>query len=269
MWGYGGSIVMGEIDRKIYDYFKRRRLDVQDFAWQDDYAEEHNIPEEFQPFWPGQWYDCSSLGEAHGVSRDGGTIQIEDETGNTVFERSLDSIGEVDGDPEMECEDEVWIAQAGVGAVVFVGRSNEKGTFFEADIPLTKPFDPQLLTLTYTEIDGEEIVTSVMYDGEDIDNWGGSTDGKSSDFGFYLVKEGLDFESYRNMDDIKYELTNWFPKDVTPHRQGIYNIEPQDSGDAHYTYNALWTGDKWVSAYNEENEVDVKCWRGIAQDPDA
>jgi hypothetical protein len=32
------------------------------------------------------------------------------------------------------------------------------------------------------EIDGEQIVSGVMYDGEDIDNYGGSTDGKSSDF---------------------------------------------------------------------------------------
>ena len=28
MWGYGGEYVMGSVDRKIYDYFRHRRLDV-------------------------------------------------------------------------------------------------------------------------------------------------------------------------------------------------------------------------------------------------
>jgi hypothetical protein len=30
---------MGTVDREIYDYFKQRRLDVSDFAWDYDYAE--------------------------------------------------------------------------------------------------------------------------------------------------------------------------------------------------------------------------------------
>jgi hypothetical protein len=36
----------------------------------------------------------------------------------------------------------------------------------------------------------------VTYDREDIDNWGGSTDGKSSDFGMYLVQDSNNWETY-------------------------------------------------------------------------
>ena len=32
MWGYGGEHVMGTVDRKIYDYFRARRLDLSEFA---------------------------------------------------------------------------------------------------------------------------------------------------------------------------------------------------------------------------------------------
>jgi hypothetical protein len=39
-------------------------------------------------------------------------------------------------------------AQIGDG-VVFIGRSNEKGTFFDAELPLTLPFDQEKLTLVY------------------------------------------------------------------------------------------------------------------------
>ena len=92
LWGYGGEKVMGTVDRKIYDYFKSRRLDLSDYAWDSDYAEEHNIPEEFQPFPPGSWYEGDNLAHACGVNRDAGTIQIEDETGETVYERQLDGL---------------------------------------------------------------------------------------------------------------------------------------------------------------------------------
>ena len=46
MWGYGGERVMGTVDPKIYDYFRHRRLDLSDYAWNSDYAEENNIPED-------------------------------------------------------------------------------------------------------------------------------------------------------------------------------------------------------------------------------
>jgi hypothetical protein len=72
---------------------------------------------------------------------------------------------------------------------VFVGSSNEKGTFFEGEIPLRAPFNIELLELHYDEVDGEETVNAVYYDGEEIDNNGGSTDGKSSDFTMCLLTD--------------------------------------------------------------------------------
>ena len=59
--------------------------------------------------------------------------------------------------------------------MVYFGYSSDKGTFFESEIELTMPFDPEKLSLRFTEIDGNEIVTGVWYDGVELDNWGGST----------------------------------------------------------------------------------------------
>jgi hypothetical protein len=142
---------------------------------------------DMMPFPPGSWYECDDMGHINGVSRDAGTLQIEDENGDTVLERSLDSI---DGtDIGLSCSDEVWAGSKPKGTVVFIGSSNEKGTFFEADLELRAPFDITKLELHYDEFDGEEIVTGVVYDGEDIDNWGGSTDGKSSDMNMVLITD--------------------------------------------------------------------------------
>jgi hypothetical protein len=274
MWGYGGEKVMGTVDRTVYDYFKKHRLDLSDFAWDSDYAEENNIPEDMWPFPPGSWYECDNMGHAGGVARNAGTLQIADENGDTVYERSIDDLsGGEDDEPEFLCNDEVWIGSQPDGTVVFIGNSNEKGTFFEADIELKAPFDITKLTLQYDEIDGEEIINTVTYDGEQIDNWGGNTDGKSSDFGFYIAgsKDATGkWEKYTNMDDIEYEMTPWFPKKIKPVRDGLYMIKT--TGKSGYTHQAKWTGARWISAWQDDEpdveEIKIKEWQGLAADPD-
>jgi hypothetical protein len=270
MWGYGGEIVMGTVDRKIYDYFKQRRLDVSDFAWSEDYATENNIPEDMWPFYPGSWYECDDMAHTNGTSRNAGTLQVEDENGETVYEKSLDDIDGTEGGPEWGGGEEAWIGSREPGTVVFIGRSNEKGTFFEAELPLTSPFDINKMSLSYDEVDGEEIVNAVNYDGEDIDNWGGSTDGKSSDFGFYLVKENNEWESYLNKDSIEYPLTDWFAKKTLPEQPGLYMIKTP--GKNSYEYQARWTGSRWINAWSEDTtdaeDIKIKEWRGISHNPD-
>jgi hypothetical protein len=257
---------MGTVTREIYDYFKRRRLNLNDFAWDSDYADEHEIPEEMWPFTPGSWYECDDMGHVNGVDRNAGTLQVCDEKGNTVYEISLEDIdGCGDDSPEISCGDEVWIDSKDPGTVVFIGVSNEKGTFFEGEIELTQPFDSTKLMITYDEIDGNEIVSMVSYDDEDLDNNGGSTNGKSSDFGFYIAGSQKDgkWERYKDMDDIVYELTDWFPASINPVRDGKYEAEI----DTGHKYQVLWTGEQWVNDWNNE-QVVVKQWRGIAVDPD-
>ena len=279
LWGYGGEYIMGTVDRKIYDYFRHRRLDLSDFAWDSDYAEENNIPEEMWPFTPGSYYDCDNLCHEHGVDRNAGTVQIEDENGDTIYEKRLEDIpgwsddGEDPG-PEWGGGEEYWIGMNPVGTVVFFGVSSEKGTFFEGEIELKQPFDITKLELGYDEIDGNDIINSVKYDGEQIDNWGGDTNGKGSEFGFYLIKDSNTWEKYATMDDIDYTMTEWFPKKIKPAYVGQYMI--RTAGKNTWEHRGLWTGSNWVSSWCEPQDYDdpekiikIKEWRGLVQDPDA
>lgn len=275
LWGYGGEYVMGEVDRKIYDYFKARRLDLSEFAWDSDYADANNIPEDMWPFYPGSWHDADNMGHCWGVDRSAGTLQVEDENGNVVYEKSLDDVTGwgVDeenpelNEPEWSCGEEIWIDMKPAGTAVFVGVSSEKGTFFEGNIELKTPFNPGKIALCYDEIDGNEIITSVTYDEEVIDNWGGDTSGKSTDFGMYIAgsnkQDGKGYEKYRNMDDINYTLTDWFPVKTKPAREGKYEIKTKDG----YAYHANWNGEYWKNDWSDE-KLKVKEWRGIAYDPD-
>ena len=201
MWGYGGEKVMGTVEKEVWDYCMDNQVDLSDIAWNHDAAEDMDLDEDLLPFPPGSWYECDSMAHVNGVSRDAGTIQIEDENGETVFEEPLDSLDGCDGSPEWACGDEVWIGSRKKGEIVFIGSSNEKGTFFEGDIELTAPFQIEKLQLSYDEVDGEEIVNGVMYDGEDIDNYGGSTDGKSSDFSMVMLTDDEgNYERYEPED---------------------------------------------------------------------
>jgi hypothetical protein len=189
MWGYGGEKVMGTVDKKVWDYCMENQVDLSDLAWDSDAAEEMGLDEDLLPFPPGSWYECDDMAHTNGVSRNAGTLQITDENDEVVFERSLEDCDGCEDSPEWSCVDEAWIGSRKKGEVVFVGSSNEKGTFFEGEIELTAPFDITKLTLQYDEVDGEELVNCVQYDGEDIDNFGGSTDGKSSDFDMCLITD--------------------------------------------------------------------------------
>lgn len=266
LWGYGGEYAMGTVDRNIYDYFRKRRLSVADFAWDSDYAETHNIPESMWPFVPGSWYECENMGHVYGVDRASGTMQILDENSEVVYERSLE---ELDGcDVELTTRDEIWIDSQPKGTVVFFGYTADKGTFFEADIELSAPFDPEKLCLVIDDFDSNEIITGAEYDGEELCNDGGDTNGKGSDFAFFIAGSntvGQGYTRYRDMDDIKYGLTDWFPSKTKPVVAGKYEVETKQG----HIYHAIWSGEFWHSEWSDTKEpLKIKQWRGIAYDPD-
>jgi hypothetical protein len=304
MWGYGGEKVMGTVDPKVWDYCLKHRIDLVDMAWgdYDEIIEERGLDPDMLPFTPGSWYECDNMAHVSGVSRNAGTIQIEDENGDTVFEKHFDDCDGCDGSPQWSCQDEVWIGMRKKGEVVFVGSSNEKGTFFEGDIELRAPFDIEKLELYYDEVDGEEIINCVYYDGEEVENYGGSTDGKSSDMDMvrviddqgnwerYVVpdedecahetgtEDPVDFpvsacdsetwDPVEELEKISLPVTDWFPKDIKPVHKGEYECE---FNIVTWPWPAVrmceWTGRKWKETSTGEKVVGEFKWRGLAGDP--
>ena len=73
------------------------------------------------------------------------------------------------------------------GDYVLQFYSSEKGSFFDGLIETVGEFDPKKLKVVYTEYpNGEDVVTIVEYDGVEIDNNGGDTNGKG--YSAYLWK---------------------------------------------------------------------------------
>ena len=294
--GYGGECYAGKVDRKIYDYFKQRRLDINEFATNSDYAEEKSIPEQMQPFYPGSPYDCDNLFHASGAElSDLNYITVTDEGGNTIWEHNLGYsdlddlgvvVGEGGGGELLDLCDE--------NDVVFWGGQGEKGCFFDAEFTLKAPFDPKKLSITYENCDDWYIITGVEYDGEELDGFGGySTTGKWSEAKWVLlndeevyepsdeedvpVLDGEEMQAQEAIDnwDPAEELdkvwdgqkTEWFDESIKPEHKGEYECE---FAIATWPWPAVrmctWTGRTWKDANGEKIKGEFK-WRGLKFDP--
>lgn len=281
MWGYGGEIVMGTVDKKVWNYCMKNSVDLTEIAWSDEdtVQDEMGLDLDQLPFRPGSWYECDSMAHVNGVNRDSGHIQIEDENGNTVFEKSLDDCDGCENSPQWSGQDEVWVGSRKKGEVVFIGRSNEKGTFFDGEIELREPFDIEKLELYYDEVDGEEIVNSVMYDGEEIDNNGGSTDGKSSDMIMIRLTDNKgNFERYapeekdwghppHGTSPSTWERSKTFKfSKVQPTLPGYYNCTWKHYGTTYGT--AYWNGIEFGEwEYGKFKPISgVETWSGYNWD---
>ncbi len=86
---YGGEVYAGRVDRKIYQYFQSRNIDLDEYA--SDWDNELEVPNEMQPFPPGSPYECGGLVHASGATLDDTNyITVYDENGEEVWKHSLD-----------------------------------------------------------------------------------------------------------------------------------------------------------------------------------
>ncbi len=208
--GYGGESAYMTISKEAHDFWNAQcnehgdydlvQYMVSDEDDEPEYEEIDDVPESAQFLhdkdednYKRPWYESHtefehSCGVEYGSanltvdevdSRDYGANDVAEVYSYQSLSELHDQLGE-DSDwahemVEMGCEDEApdgtdYIAQM---------YSSEKGCFFEGIIETVGKFDPKKLKVYTTEyLNGEDTVTSVEYDGVDVDNDGGDTNGK-------------------------------------------------------------------------------------------
>ena len=293
--GYGGESYAGTVDRKVYEYFKKHKIDLEEFA--SDWDDEHFkfVPDEMRPFSQGQQYECDNLWHASGAELDGlNTITVSGPDGD-IWEHNMD-YSELEeagvtvhewGGCDLEDED---IPE---GKVVYNGAQGEKGCFFDGELLLRAPFDPKKLKISYENCGGWYIVNYIEYDGEEVDGSGGySTTGKWGENKWILPgneevyesvsyedrEEGVDYTQFPTDEEIndlanlteseKNELavTDWFEKDIKPAYKGNYEVVYDAAWPLSGMGMAEWTGRSWKQ--NGEKLAILK-WRGLAENPEA
>lgn len=295
--GYGGECYAGKVDRKIYDYFKENKIDIEEYAssW-DDFDD---VPSELTPFPAGSAYECDNLFHASGAElSESNELCVSDKDGNTIWEHNL-------GYSDLE-ESGVTVEEVGGGElldlcdendVVFWGGQGEKGCFFDAEFTLRAPFDPKKLKITYENCDDWYIISGVEYDGEELDGYGGySTTGKwaenkwvllngeevytdvvsreeSNDVDEDVPESACDSEPEEEWDPAEEldniwddQKTDWFDISINPERKGQYECE-FESATWPFPIERMceWTGRTWKE--DGKKVSGIKRWRGLKFDP--
>ncbi len=282
--GYGGESYAGRVDRKIYEYFKERKLDLSEYA--SNWDNEMNVPDEMQPFTPGSAYDCDGMFHASGAElSDMNMITITNENGDTIWEHNMGWSDLEDSGVIVEQFSDVDFDDLEPGEVVFWGGQGEKGCFFDGEFTLRAPFDPKKLVIKFETCDGWHIVNYVEYDGEDIDGSGGySTTGKwaenkwvlGGDEEVYEPEEFVADEEAEDSDEGKEfdwsplpeepAKTDWFDKDVKPTIKGTYEAAIDAAWPLSGIRMVEWTGRSWKE---DGKKVAITKWRGLAENPEA
>lgn len=287
--GYGGECYIGKVDREIYDFFKEKEVNIEQYAndWDNEYYQD--IPAKYRFFEPGSPYEYDNLCHASGATMDSSShITIDDENGNTLWESTLnlDSL-ENAGVSVNVGSDNFDAENLRDGEVVFWGGQGEKGCFFDGEITLRAPFDPKKLSITYSNADGWLLTSDVEYDGEEIDGSGGySTTGKWGEHKFWIAGDEEVYDA-EERDEGRYseeewdpaaelekievpavefkedQKSVWFANDVTPLRKGEYEIMEKNT-EWPFPMRAEWTGRIWKQ---DGKKVNIKQWRGLNYDP--
>lgn len=206
--GYGGESAYLSISKEAHDFWKEITEENGDYDLvhymtcaedgEFDFEEIEEVPEEAQFMKDEEgdacpWYEAPTEFEhTYGATYDSSWITVDEVDGedysanhvrevidredvselvNRIYEESGEEYLEIN---EYECCDEhaevEYIAQM---------YSSEKGTFFDGVIETVGDFDPKKLRIKVVEfLNGEDTITEVYYDGVEVDNNGGDTNGK-------------------------------------------------------------------------------------------
>jgi hypothetical protein len=279
---YGGEVYCGRVDRKIYDYFKSRSIDLDEYA--SDWDNELDVPEDMQPFPPGSPYECDGLVHAHGATMDDGNyITVYDENGEEVWQHSLD-LNTLDDSEIPVNEWEVFtLSDLKDGDVAYWGAQGEKGLVYGGEFALNEPFDPKKFSLNFTNADGWYICNGVSYNGEDIDNNDLSTTGKWGENKWLI---GGDEEVYDPADAVEegeenggagWPSSSYWPEDNEKVEFNFKKHKPVHVGwyECRWGYGSTygklyWNGTAFVDfEYNKQQSIDQKGvveWSGLNWD---
>jgi len=210
--GYGGESSYMAVSKETYDFWHPVTeehgdgdlvayvINAEDEDFEFDEIEEVPVEAQFMTDEDGDprpWYEPpNEIEHTFGGTYDSCWITVDEVAGEDYDSKSLrevldredvaelvDRIYEESGDDCVEilstsCCDE---PEAEYIAQMF---SSEKGCFYEGIIETVGEFDPCKLKIHSVEyLNGEDTITEIYYDGEEVDNMGGDTVGK----GYYAA----------------------------------------------------------------------------------
>jgi len=203
--GYGGESAYISISKEAYEFWKpvveeHYDSDLVNYAVNDDpddydFEDIESVPPEAdfltdEEGYKYPWYEApNEYVHQYGVEYSSAYMHVDEvesaeygadvinEVVNENMQEYLDGVMEsIDYEIDIVESDEDYGEE---GDYTLQFYSSEKGCFFDGLIETHGEFDPKKLRVIITEYpNGEDVVTSVEYDGVEVDNNGGDTNGK-------------------------------------------------------------------------------------------
>lgn len=169
--GYGSEITIGSVTEEEKAILSNTEKDLQELVFEDleEVCGWSEIDDQFHCFGATSPF----------------TITIEDENGNELYNLNEENIYDYDTDEFSLVENEY--PEIDATQDLLICYSGEKGSFFLGYVELEGEFDITKLKIVFSDVEvGDffyfgDIISNVLYDGEELDNWGGDTSGKSFD----------------------------------------------------------------------------------------
>jgi hypothetical protein len=198
LWGYGGESAYMSLTKEQFEYWSERKEAEEDrdilvdYMIDEDRETVNDVPVDMDfmgdPEDPEgtrySWHDSpNEIVHQWGVDYNSARITVteidSDEYGANPIEDVVDGV-ELD---EFVNEHEIdWFSdevEESESDYMLQFYSSEKGTFFEGIFTTAGKFDPSKLMINSTEyFNGDDTVETITYDGEEVENMGGDTNGK-------------------------------------------------------------------------------------------
>ena len=207
--GYGGEAAYMNITKQAYEFWNTHSEehgpdDLTEYLINDDpddceYDELETVPKEAdfltsygEDGYKSNWFEAPTeflhqMGVEYGssylnVTEVDSTEYMSNHVADVIdSERLTDLVEQIqeDTDYEVELADHGEELSDEEGMYVCQLYSSEKGEFFDGIIETVGEFDPKKLKFMINEYpNGEDVIDGVLYNGVDIDNNGGDTNGK-------------------------------------------------------------------------------------------
>ena len=167
--GYGSELTIGSVTEKEKELLSNPDKELIDIVFED-------LEESYG------WNEIDDQFHCFGATEPF-TISISDENGNELYNITDETKFDYDTD-EFELIEGVY-PEIDHTKDLLICYSGEKGSFFLGYVESEDEFDLTKLKIVISDVEvGDsfyfgEIISNVLYDGEELDNWGGDTDGKS------------------------------------------------------------------------------------------
>lgn len=180
--GYGGEYTVGSLTQEQASYW----LEKDEEELYKHITGSDSISDDEQ-YYIGYWHDNDNIIHSYGASENSLNLRINfgDEE-----ERVYDNLSEFD---DIFDKEEVYFENLEEGPYL-ICYAGEKGCFWEGEIEVEDDvvFNPDDFTIMTYDLFGERFISSVQYKGEEIEDSGAGTTGKSFDYRITYPSDEID-----------------------------------------------------------------------------